>query len=125
MQYDVTSPEEYLEMLDDDWRKDKLLQVRRLILTHGPELQESIQYKMLSYGSDDEGVFALNAQKGYVSLYVGSIAKIENASTWLKSFDTGKGCIRIRKSVDIENTGLEEFIKATIKLWKGGGDTSC
>ena len=125
MQYDVRSPEEYLEALDHDWRKDRLLEIRGLILKHGPELEESIQCKMLSYGSGDEGVFGLNAQKGYVSLYVGSIDKIENANVLLESFNTGKGCIRIRKSVDVRNTGLEEFIKKTIDLWRNGQDTSC
>lgn len=125
MQYDVQSPDEYLEVLEDDWRKDKLLEIRRFILSHGPELKESIKYKMLSYGSKDEGVFGFNAQKGYVSLYVGTIDKIDNASTLLKGFDAGKGCIRIRKSVDIPSTGLEEFIKATIDHWRSGRDISC
>ncbi|HOB43907.1 MAG TPA: DUF1801 domain-containing protein [Bacillota bacterium] len=121
MQYDVKSPEEYLETLENDWRKDKLLEVRRLIMQHGPELEESIKYKMLSYGTEQGDVFALNAQKGYVSLYVGNISKIPNASALLKPFNTGKGCIRIRKSIDISSTGLEEFIGAAVALWRSGG----
>ena len=125
MRYDVQTPEEYLEALEDDWRKDKLLEVRRLILLHGPELEESIKYKMLSYGIGEEGVFGLNAQKGYVSLYVGSIDKIENANTLLKPFNTGKGCIRIRKTVDISATGLEEFIKAALDQCRKGREISC
>ncbi|MCK9526069.1 MAG: DUF1801 domain-containing protein [Limnochordia bacterium] len=125
MQYDVKNPEEYLEVLDADWRKDKLLEIRRMILEYGPELEESIKYKMLSYDGGDEAILALNAQKSYVSLYVGTIDKVENASTLLEPFDTGKGCIRVRKSVDIHNTGLEQFIKTTIDLWRSGGDTSC
>ncbi|HOK31488.1 MAG: hypothetical protein WBI99_03330 [Limnochordia bacterium] len=31
MQYDVQSPEEYLEKLENGWREEKLLEVRRLI----------------------------------------------------------------------------------------------
>ena len=89
VQYDATSPEEYLSALENDWRKDKLLEVRRLIFKHGPELEESIKYKMLSYGSGDEALFGLNAQKGYVSLYVGSIDKIEGADEPLEPFNTG------------------------------------
>lgn len=125
MQYDVKSPEEYLAALDNDWRKDKLLEVRRLIFKHGPELEESIKYKMLSYGRGDEGLFGLNAQKGYVSLYVGSIDKIEGADALLEPFNTGKGCIRIRKTIDIPSTGLEEFISKAGEMWRGGGDISC
>ena len=29
MQYDANSPEQYLEMLEDDWRKEKLLTIRK------------------------------------------------------------------------------------------------
>lgn len=125
MQYDAKNPKEYLELLDDDWRKDKLLAIRGIILEYGPELEERIQYKMLSYGVGEEALLALNAQKSYVSLYVGTIDKIENASTLLEAFDTGKGCIRVRKSVDLHQTGLKEFIETTIDLWRRGGDSSC
>ena len=125
MQYDVTNPEEYLDMLEDDWRRDKLLEVRRLILEHGPELEESIKYKMLAYGTEQGDVFGLNAQKGYVSLYVGNISKIPNASALLEPFNIGKGCIRIRKSIDIPKPGLEEFIRSAVALWRKGEDSSC
>ncbi len=125
MQYDAQTPKEYLELLDADWRKDKLLDIRRMILDNAPELEESIKYKMLSYGDGSEDIFGLNAQKHYVSLYVGNIDKIDSASTLLEPFSLGKGCIRVRKSVDIHKTELEEFIKAVIDIWRSGGDTSC
>jgi uncharacterized protein YdhG (YjbR/CyaY superfamily) len=125
MQYEVNNPEEYFELLEDDWRKEKLMDIRRIILAYGPELEERIQYKMLAYGSEASDLFGLNAQKSYVSLYVGTIEKIDNASVLLAGFDSGKGCIRIKKSVDIHKTGLETFIKQTIDLWRAGGDTSC
>ena len=125
MQYDAQTPKEYLELLDADWRKDKLLDIRRMILDNAPELEESIKYKMLSYGDGSEDIFGLNAQKHYVSLYVGNIDKIDSASTLLEPFSLGKGCIRVRKSVDIHKTELEEFIKAVIDIGRSGGDTSC
>ena len=50
MQYDVKTPEEYLEVLENDWRKEKLLAIRQMILDHAPELEESIRYKMLNFG---------------------------------------------------------------------------
>ena len=124
MQYDVKTPTEYIAILEEDWRKEKLLLIRDMILRHAPELKEKILYKMLCYGNE-EGVFALNAQKGYVSLYVGTILKIDQAKELLAGFDTGKGCIRIRKSIDLQHTQLETFIVKTIAMWRNGEDISC
>lgn len=125
MQYDAKDAQGYLEMLEDDWRKEKLLEIRQMILSYAPELEEVIRYKMLNYGKDDDYVFALNAQKHYVSLYVGSIEKIEHSETLLKAYNFGKGCIRIRKTIKIEETGLEQFIQKTIDLWRAGKDVYC
>lgn len=127
MQYDVDTPNEYLEVLEEDWRKEKLLRIREIILKYAQELDESIRYKMLNYGieKDDDYLFALNAQKHYVSLYVGNITKIDPSGKLLRTLDLGKGCIRIRKTNDIENAGLEEFIKKTIDLWRDGQDVNC
>ncbi|MEA3319477.1 MAG: DUF1801 domain-containing protein [Bacillota bacterium] len=125
MQYDVKNSEEYLELLEDDWRKEKLLLIRHIIFTYAPELEEVIRYKMLNYGKDDNFVFALNAQKHYVSLYVGSIDKIGDADTLLAGYNYGKGCIRVKKSIKIEDTELEQFIHKTIDMWRAGDDTAC
>lgn len=125
MQYEANSPMEYLELLEDDWRKVKLMEVRRIILEYGPELEEGILYKMLCYGDERSKLFSLNAQKSYVSLYVGTIDKIGNANILLSGYDYGKGCIRIKKSIDIQKTELESFIKQTIDQWRVGGGTSC
>lgn len=121
MQYDAKNPEEYFKLLEDDWRKEKLLQIRRMIMEYGPELEEGILYKMLVYGE----AFGLNAQKWYVSLYVGSIDKIEDADKLLEGFDHGKGCIRVRKTMDLEKTGLQSFIRKTIDLYRAGKNADC
>ena len=125
MQYEASSPKAYLENLESDWRKEKLMQVRNLIKTHGEDLTEYMEYKMLAFGYEEKAVFHLNAQRAYVSLYVGSIDKIDQAREMLDDLDIGKGCIRIKKSVNIDETQLEEFIKKTIDLRKKGGDTDC
>jgi uncharacterized protein YdhG (YjbR/CyaY superfamily) len=121
----VKTPSEYLDILENDWRKDKLLEVRKMIKKNGPELTEGIQYKMLSYQYADKTVFNLNAQQAYVSLYVGNVDKIENAREWLKEFNIGKGCIRIKKSIDLQASNLEKFITKTIEIWRKGGETDC
>jgi len=125
MQYNAKNSAEYLEMLEEDWRKEKLLTIRQMIFAYAPELEEVIRYKMLNYGKDDNYVFALNAQKHYVSLYVGTIDKIENAETLLAGYNYGKGCIRVKKSIEIEVTGLEQFIHKAIDMWRAGEDTAC
>ena len=125
MLYEAKTPDEYLENLDSDWRKDKLEQIRKIIQKYGPHLIEGIEYKMLCYGNNEQKIFHLNAQKAYVSLYVGDIDKVENARELLKVFDKGKGCIRVRKKIDLSESGLEEFIKQTIELWEKGGNTDC
>lgn len=125
MQYDAKNPQEYLEMLEDDWRKEKLLEIRQMILDDEPTFEETIRYKMLNFGKDDNYVFALNAQKHYVSLYVGTIDKVENAHRLLEGYNYGKGCIRVRKTINIKETGLEQFIYQTIDMWRAGQDTDC
>ncbi len=55
MQYDVTTPAEYLEGLDDDWRREKLHQIRALLLSKAPDIAEGIDYKMLSYRDGEAG----------------------------------------------------------------------
>lgn len=120
MQYEAKSPKEYFELLENDWRKDKLLQIREFILKHGPELEEGILYKMLAYGDEETQVLGLNTQKSYVSLYVSSIQKNENANTLLEGFDYGKGCIRIKKTIATNKTELETFIKQMIEKWRAG-----
>src|SRR5690625_2857987 len=125
MHYDATAPNHYLSLLEEDWRKDKLLHVRQLILAYAPELEESIRYKMLNFGKGESYVFALTAQKHYVSLYVGSIEKINQSDILLADFNYGKGCIRIHKTIDIDQTELEIFIHKTIDLWRAGEDIGC
>ena len=125
MQYKVASPQEYFEALENDWRKDKLIEIQKLIKKNAPNLIEGIRYNMLSYEHDNTVIFNLNAQQAYVSLYVGNIKKVNNAEELLKEFDFGKGCIRIKKSNNVVESKLEEFIKQTINLWAKGGNTDC
>lgn len=125
MQYDVGSPEEYLEVIDDDWRKEKLLEIREMILTADPDLIEAIQYKMLSYGDGNSVVCHLNAQKHFVGLYVGNAEKIDPDGSLLKGINRGKGCLRISKSLNLQETNLAAFIQRTIALWRDGIDIAC
>lgn len=125
MNYGAKTPNEYFEKLEPDWRKEKLEQVRHMIMFSDPSLIEGMEYKMLSYGTEEEIIFHLNAQSAYVSLYVGNIEKAENAQGLLKDFDTGKGCIRIKKKNELDKTKLGEFINRVIEICKKGGNVDC
>ena len=125
MLYEAKTPEDYLNQLDYDWRYEKLLQVRAIIKEKAPELEETINYKMLGYGVGDAFVFHLNAQKNYVSLYVGNVSKIDPNSAMLKGLNVGKGCIRFTKTKSIEDTRIDEFIACAVNLWREGVETEC
>ncbi len=125
MQYEVTTPTEYLEALEKDWRLDKIQELRAIIKSSASDFEEIINYKMLGY-KDERGVaFHLNAQKNYVSFYVGDAEKVDQTGELLKGIDVGKGCIRFKKSVSIADTRIGEFIEKAVGLWKAGEDIDC
>lgn len=125
MQYDVSSPSEYMKSLDVDWRKEKLNELRKIILQQDPAIKESINYKMLCFKLDDSVLFHLNAQRGYVSLYCGNTKKIDPEGVLLAGLPIGKGCIRFSKTKDISKTRIKEFIKQAVYLLKEGKDIGC
>ena len=125
MLYDAKTPEEYLKMLEPDWRKDKVMELRTMILDMDSNMTEGISYKMLEFCYGNSPVFNLNAQSAYVSLYVGNITKVPNSKELLKPFNLGKGCIRIRKTINLSETKIKVFIKQAIDLVKAGEDIGC
>lgn len=125
MLYDVKTPPEYLELLEDDWRKSHLLKIRAMIQEAAPKIVERINYKMLAFGSDTEELFHLNAQQAYVSLYVGNIETIDPDRKLLSSYSLGKGCIRFRKTSDLDDPGLKTFIDKALDLFREGDAVDC
>ena len=125
MLYEATTPDQYISQLEDDWRREKLLELRELIKDHASGLQEGIHYKMLGYGIGDDYVFHLNAQRGYVSLYVGNASKIDPEGELLQGLSVGKGCIRFTKSKSVTDSRIGEFIARTFEMWKAGKDIHC
>jgi uncharacterized protein YdhG (YjbR/CyaY superfamily) len=125
MQYDARTPEEYLNGLEDDWRKPKLLALREMILSKDSSIEEGINYKMLCYRDDQGVIFHLNAQKNFVSLYIGNASKVDIDGSLLKGIDRGKGCLRFKKSTELSETQIDVFIAKTITMWKEGKDIYC
>lgn len=125
MQYDAKMPQTYLESLDEDWRKKTLLQLREMVLNASEDISEYMDYGMLNFAVDNKPVFALNAQKGYVSFYVGNIEKIDPHRSMLAGLNCGKGCIRFSKSKDPVKINFQVFIDKAISLCEQGVDIGC
>lgn len=125
MQYDVASPEEYLAALADDWRKSRVMELRAMITGLAPDWREGIEYKMLSYSDKAGSVLHLNAQKTYVAVYVGDIAKVDPLGEMLVGLDLGKGCIRLKKRDNPETVGFLEFLKRLVELRRAGTELGC
>ena len=125
MLYEASTPEAYLKQLEDDWRKQSLLQLRDLIFLSAPEVEEDIHYKMLGYALDGDHVFHLNAQRHYVSLYVGNASRIDPAGALLQGLSVGKGCVRFSKSTSVPSSRIGEFIQRAVKLKREGADIGC
>lgn len=125
MQYDAKTPTEYLKMLEPDWRKDKLMEIRKLIKKHGPELKEGIKWGVLTFSYQEGRGFGLNAQKNSVNLYVGTAKKVDTDGALLAGLDVGKGCIRFKKTKAVADTRIEEFIVKAVTMLRKGEDFSC
>lgn len=125
MLYDAQTPAEYLDQLEDDWRRITLMELRAIVLATSPQVEERIHYKMLGYGSADDFVCHLNAQRGYVSLYVGDIKKVDPTGELVAGLNIGKGCIRFTKTKMVEKTRIDEFISKAVELWLAGADVRC
>lgn len=125
MQYDVSSPKEYLQQLPHDWRREKVHALRDIIKEKGPKLDERISYKMLAYGVGEEDVFCLNAQKNYVSFYVGNASKVDPNGELLEGLSVGKGCIRFKRTVEVSETRIDEFIERAVAMWEHGEEFGC
>lgn len=125
MQYDANTPQNYLDQLEEDWRRDKLFDLRQMILEAAPEVDEHIHYKMLGYGQNDNWLCHLNAQKHYVSLYLGNIQALDPDGSLTTGLNMGKGCIRISKSLKISDTQILELLERAVVRWQKGEASGC
>ncbi len=101
MIHDADTPAVYIAALDDDWRKEKLLAVRGYLLSLDG-VSEEIEHRMLRYRRGDDPVALMNAQKGYVSVYMSDLSKLDPDGSLRKGMNCGKSCLRLRKSDGIE-----------------------
>ena len=56
---------------------------------------------------------------------MGDIKKVDPNGELLKGLNLGKGCIRFKKSNDIAETRIDEFIEKIMQMRKEGKDFDC
>lgn len=130
--------DEYLGSLPPD-RRDAVEAVRKVILENlPPGFEEGMQYGMLSYlvpfsrypetyNGQPLTVAALASQKGYMAVYLMSVAGSPELTRWFenayratgKKLDMGKSCVRFKRLEDlpldlvgeaIGKVGVDDFI---------------
>ena len=100
MIHTATSPDEYLRVLPDDWRKERLLHVREMLLAQ-PGATEGMRYGMLGYDLNEKHLAVMNVQRRYVSLYMDSLSDLDPNGDLLEGMDYGRACLRIKKTTDM------------------------
>jgi uncharacterized protein YdhG (YjbR/CyaY superfamily) len=108
MQSEAKIVDEYLEEVPEK-RKEAMVQLRKLSLAQG--YMESMEYGMPGYrkpGGEIELAFA--SQKNYISLYILKSEVLNKYRSALSGLNLGKGCIRFRKSEQIDFPLVEKLI---------------
>ena len=117
MIYDAETPEDYIAVLDDNWRKEKLLQIREYLLSLSG-VKEGMQYKMLQYTQNEKLIAIMNAQRGYVSVYMDDLSVLDPDGSLLAGHNFGKSCLRLRKTEAIDV--VKELVTRRIALHQAG-----
>ena len=125
MIHKADTPKEYLETIDNDWRREKILAIRKLIKKNVPKVKEVINYSMLGYDYKGDKIFHMNAQKAYVGFYVCDVSQVDPKGTLLDGVNHGKGCIRFKKTTEINEKNISQLIKNAVKLSDKGVKSDC
>lgn len=109
MRRHAANPAEYLAGLEG-WQLAKVEQLRRLILDSAPQEVEAVRGGILYY--DDGGdLFALAAQKHYVSLYVLAPGVLPGEDGALEGLDRGKGCVRFKARTEVPEAAIGDLLR--------------
>lgn len=141
MQYDATSPEDYISQVPEE-RQEALKKLRKVITDNLPDgFEEGIQYKMIGYyvphSVYPDGYhcdpktplpfMSFASQKNSVNLYHSGIYAIKELHDWFvneypkhnsRKLDMGKSCIRFKKIEEIPFELIGELTrKMTCEEW--------
>jgi len=102
----------YLVNLEHE-RRRALEALRGLIREIAPKADESMKYRMPTYGQDPV-VCAMASQKHYMSLYLDT-ELVEKYRSKLDHLNLGKSCVRFRKLEDLPLDVIQRILKETIR----------
>lgn len=125
MKIEGNTVDEWLGNLPDDWRRERVLALRKAILELDEGIEELLNYGMLCYRWQGRDLFHLNAQAAYAALYVGDIDKVDPERTLLEGLSLGKGCIRFKKSSPHPHPSIRVFMERAFARLQAGGDLDC
>jgi hypothetical protein len=126
----ATSPEEYINLIEDPKRREQIESLHKFIKQVIPKEKPRIMSGMIGYGeyaykskSGSAGtwsVVALASQKNYISIYICAIKNgrylAEQFKDRLPKADIGKSCVRVKDAGDIDLTVLQEMILEGMKF---------
>ena len=95
-------------------RREALQLLRRLCLEELPGFVEAMAYGMPSYLRDGDVEVAFASQKASISLYVLRQAALQANVDRLDGLSVGKGCIRFRRTEQIDPETVRALLAATV-----------
>ena len=111
---DSSSPDAYLASVAGA-QLEALQALRALVFDVAPEAEEEIGWGMLTYRLGDDPVFALAAQKHYVSLYVMNTSAVEENAHLLEGVSRGRSCLRFRRVGDVAVEQLRAVMDQAVR----------
>ncbi len=123
---DAKTPEEYIAQVEEK-RRDDIQKLHDLVQEVAPELEPTMEFKMLGYGKfhykyktgreGDWMKIGIANNKQYISLYCcaadenGYVA--ERFKERLPKANIGKSCVRFKRVSDLDEEALKDLIRAS------------
>ncbi|THV42516.1 iron chaperone [Glycomyces buryatensis] len=102
----------YLAELPDA-RREALTRIRELCRAELPGFTEVMAYGMPAYEREGVGEIAFASQKQYVSFYLLRTDVRDAFADRLAGHDMGKGCLRFRRTENIDYDLVRDLLRAT------------
>ncbi|WP_100658569.1 hypothetical protein [Alteromonas flava] len=123
MQHDIANAQAFMTSLTVEWQNALINDVINYVTELDSSIECFIQYKMLAVGyanssAENQSMCCINAQKNYVSLYVGNVNRVDPTGELSEHFDCGQACVRIRKRRAHERTKVYALLDAVYRDWR-------
>ena len=106
MKYDVTTIQEYLDVIPHD-RKEIILRLISLVKEYFPEVQGTMEYDMPTFNP----ACSIASQKHHISIYIHRVNLVEKYRTDLGKLKVGKSCIRFKKMEQFPETVIRNIFE--------------